>query len=84
MIVSVRLMDGRSINLPVDSASTSREICQVISNKVQLKDSFGFSLYVAVYEKVHLLPVSVPEEESVSMSISNILKRAVGRCLFHF
>uniref|UniRef100_A0A7N8Y3F7 Unconventional myosin-VIIa-like n=1 Tax=Mastacembelus armatus TaxID=205130 RepID=A0A7N8Y3F7_9TELE len=55
MIVSVMLMDGRSINLPVDSASTSKEICQLVSNKVKLKDTFGFSLYVALYEKVWAL-----------------------------
>uniref|UniRef100_A0AAQ6I9S3 Uncharacterized protein n=1 Tax=Anabas testudineus TaxID=64144 RepID=A0AAQ6I9S3_ANATE len=55
MIVSVTLMDGRSINLPVDSASTSKEICLLLSNKVKLKDTFGFSLYVALYEKVWAL-----------------------------
>ncbi|KAG7228690.1 hypothetical protein INR49_008468, partial [Caranx melampygus] len=55
MIVSVTLMDGRSINLPVDSASTSKEICQLMSNKIKLKDTFGFSLYVALYEKVWAL-----------------------------
>lgn len=54
MMVSVTLMDGRSINLPVDSASTSREICLVLSNKVQLQDTFGFSLYVSLYEKVRV------------------------------
>lgn len=52
MVVSVTLMDGRSINLPVDSASTSKEICLLVSNKVKLSDTFGFSLYVAMYEKV--------------------------------
>ena len=52
MVVSVNLLDGRSINVPVDSATTSKEICQVLSNKVKLKDTFGFSLYVALYEKV--------------------------------
>ncbi|KAM7388682.1 hypothetical protein PAMP_024842 [Pampus punctatissimus] len=55
MIVSVTLMNGHSVNLPVDSASTSKEICQVLSNKVKLKDTFGFSLYVALYEKVWAL-----------------------------
>uniref|UniRef100_A0A8C2X0R2 Uncharacterized protein n=1 Tax=Cyclopterus lumpus TaxID=8103 RepID=A0A8C2X0R2_CYCLU len=55
MIVSVSLMDGRSINLPVDSASTSKEICQLLSTKVKLKDTFGFSVYVALYEKVWAL-----------------------------
>ncbi|KAJ7993391.1 hypothetical protein DPEC_G00271930 [Dallia pectoralis] len=52
MVVSVTLMDGRIISLPVDSASTSKEICQFLSEKVRLKDTFGFSLYVAIYEKV--------------------------------
>lgn len=52
MIVTVALMDGRSINLPVDSASTSKEVCQLVSNKIKLTDVFGFSLYVAMYEKV--------------------------------
>uniref|UniRef100_A0A3Q2Y1Q6 Unconventional myosin-VIIa-like n=1 Tax=Hippocampus comes TaxID=109280 RepID=A0A3Q2Y1Q6_HIPCM len=55
MVVSVTLMDGRSINLPVDSASTSKELCQLLANKVKLKDMFGFSLYVALYEKVWAL-----------------------------
>uniref|UniRef100_A0A3Q2QHE4 Myosin VIIB n=1 Tax=Fundulus heteroclitus TaxID=8078 RepID=A0A3Q2QHE4_FUNHE len=51
MLVSVALLDGRSINLPVDSASTSKEVCQLVSNKIKLNDTFGFSLYVAMYEK---------------------------------
>lgn len=59
MIVSVILMDGRSVNLPVDSASTSREICHMLSNKVKLTDTFGFSLYVALYEKVLAVHASV-------------------------
>uniref|UniRef100_A0A4W4EIN7 Uncharacterized protein n=1 Tax=Electrophorus electricus TaxID=8005 RepID=A0A4W4EIN7_ELEEL len=52
MAISVTLMDGRTISLPVDSASTSKEICQVLSQKVKLQDTFGFSLYMAVYDKV--------------------------------
>ncbi|XP_062306688.1 unconventional myosin-VIIa [Osmerus eperlanus] len=52
MAVSVTLMDGQTLSLPVDSASSSQEMCQVLSQKVKLKDGFGFSLYVALYEKV--------------------------------
>lgn len=55
LVVSLTLMDGRAINLPVDSASTSKEICQLLANKIKLKDAFGFSLYVALYEKVWAL-----------------------------
>ncbi|KAM3850264.1 unconventional myosin-VIIb [Diretmus argenteus] len=55
MVVSMTLMDGRTISLPVDSASTSKEICHVLSQKFNLRDTFGFSLYVALYEKVWAL-----------------------------
>ncbi|KAI5628300.1 unconventional myosin-VIIb-like isoform X1 [Silurus asotus] len=52
MAISVTLMDGQTLSLPVDSASTSKEVCQVLSQKVKLQDTFGFSLYVALYDKV--------------------------------
>ncbi|KTG33664.1 hypothetical protein cypCar_00029292 [Cyprinus carpio] len=50
--ISVTMMDGRTISLPVDSASTSKEVCQTLSQKVKLQDTFGFSLYIALYDKV--------------------------------
>ncbi|XP_021333026.3 unconventional myosin-VIIb isoform X2 [Danio rerio] len=50
--ISVTLMDGRTISMPVDSASTSKEVCQMLSQKVKLQDTFGFSIYVALYDKV--------------------------------
>lgn len=52
MAISVTLMDGRTISMPVDSASTSKEVCQMLSQKVKLQDTFGFSLYMALYDKV--------------------------------
>uniref|UniRef100_A0A667Z7P2 Myosin VIIBb n=1 Tax=Myripristis murdjan TaxID=586833 RepID=A0A667Z7P2_9TELE len=52
MDVCVALMDGRSISLPVDSASTSAEICQTVAKKINLKDTSGFSLYIGLYDKV--------------------------------
>ncbi|XP_052455434.1 unconventional myosin-VIIa isoform X2 [Carassius gibelio] len=52
MVISVTMMDGRNISVPVDSASTSKEVCQMLSQKVKLQDTFGFSLYIALYEKV--------------------------------
>lgn len=52
MAISVTLMDGRTLSLPVDSASTSKEVCQILSQKIKLQDTFGFSLYMAVYDKV--------------------------------
>lgn len=55
MVVAVGLMDGRSISLHVDSASTSREVCDAIIQKVHLKDTYGFSLYAAINEKVCII-----------------------------
>lgn len=55
IVMTLLLMDGRSMTLPVDSASTSKEICQMLANKIKLEDTFGFSLYVALYEKVWAL-----------------------------
>uniref|UniRef100_A0A8B9I1W9 Myosin VIIBb n=1 Tax=Astyanax mexicanus TaxID=7994 RepID=A0A8B9I1W9_ASTMX len=52
MVVVVTLMDGQTLSLPVDSACTSAELCQSIAQKTNLKDTFGFSLYIALYEKI--------------------------------
>uniref|UniRef100_A0A673HGU3 Unconventional myosin-VIIa-like n=1 Tax=Sinocyclocheilus rhinocerous TaxID=307959 RepID=A0A673HGU3_9TELE len=50
--VAVGLMDGRSISLTVDSASTSAEVCSAVIQKIKLQDTYGFSLYAAMYEKI--------------------------------
>uniref|UniRef100_A0AAV2KT89 Unconventional myosin-VIIa n=1 Tax=Knipowitschia caucasica TaxID=637954 RepID=A0AAV2KT89_KNICA len=55
IVVTLRLLDGRSMTLAVDSASTSKEICQMLANKIKLRDTFGFSLYVSLFEKVWAL-----------------------------
>ncbi|XP_060098667.1 unconventional myosin-VIIb [Heteronotia binoei] len=52
IILSVTLMNGSSITVSADSASTAKEICQMIADKMKLKDTFGFSLYIALYDKV--------------------------------
>nr|XP_020822854.1 unconventional myosin-VIIb isoform X1 [Phascolarctos cinereus] len=49
---NVTLMNGESLTITADSASSSREVCQHIADKLQLKDLFGFSIYVAIYNKV--------------------------------
>ncbi|KAF7652777.1 hypothetical protein LDENG_00092430 [Lucifuga dentata] len=50
--VSVALMDGQTIILPVDSACTSAEICQTVAERIQLKDTQGFSLYISLSDKM--------------------------------
>ncbi|XP_004589432.2 unconventional myosin-VIIb [Ochotona princeps] len=49
--INVILINGESLTVMVDSASTSREICQHIAQKQDLRDHLGFSLQVAVYDK---------------------------------
>uniref|UniRef100_W5U6H9 Unconventional myosin-VIIa n=1 Tax=Ictalurus punctatus TaxID=7998 RepID=W5U6H9_ICTPU len=49
--VEVTLMDGRVLTLPVDSSSISSELCSAIAQKINLKDTFGFSLYMTYQDK---------------------------------
>lgn len=50
--VDVTLMDGRVLTLPIDSSSTSSELCSAIAEKINLKDMYGFSLYISYLDKV--------------------------------
>ncbi|XP_074888137.1 unconventional myosin-VIIb isoform X3 [Buteo buteo] len=52
IMFNVTLMNGQSITVPADSASIAKEICQFIADKTKLRDVFGFSLYIAVFDKV--------------------------------
>uniref|UniRef100_A0A4W3IXA2 Myosin VIIBb n=1 Tax=Callorhinchus milii TaxID=7868 RepID=A0A4W3IXA2_CALMI len=51
----VRLMNGLRHTVPIDSATTANEMCKYLSEKIGLKDSFGFSIYVSLYDKVFSL-----------------------------
>ena len=50
--MSVSLMDGSTVSLTVDSACTSAELCQQVAKKINLKDTYGFSIYIDIYDKV--------------------------------
>ncbi|XP_017275826.1 unconventional myosin-VIIa [Kryptolebias marmoratus] len=50
--VSVELMNNESVRVHLDSASTSAEICQAVADKIRLKDTYGFSLYIRFFEKL--------------------------------
>lgn len=50
--IQVTFMDGTMLTVSADSATTSREICDELADNISLKESFGFSLFIAYFDKV--------------------------------
>lgn len=54
IMLPVTFMDGTTKTLLTDSATTAKELCNALADKISLKDRFGFSLYIALFDKVCL------------------------------
>ncbi|KAG7252250.1 hypothetical protein CRUP_023173 [Coryphaenoides rupestris] len=52
IMLPVTFMDGTTKTLLTDSATTAKELCNALSDKINLRDRFGFSLYIALFDKV--------------------------------
>lgn len=52
ILLTVTFMDGNSKVIEADSASTAEEVVNTVANSITLKDVFGFSLFVTLYDKV--------------------------------
>nr|XP_006627875.2 PREDICTED: unconventional myosin-VIIa isoform X2 [Lepisosteus oculatus] len=55
IMLPVTFMDGTTKTLLTDSATTAKELCNALADKINLKDRFGFSLYIALFDKVSSL-----------------------------
>ncbi|XP_024921340.1 unconventional myosin-VIIa-like isoform X2 [Cynoglossus semilaevis] len=55
IMLPVTFMDGTTKTLLADSATTAGELCHALADKINLRDRFGFSLYIALFDKVSSL-----------------------------
>jgi myosin-7 len=57
MVIDVTFMDGTVKKLNADSATTAEELCHQLNDNINLKDHYGFSLFISLLDKVNTLKV---------------------------
>lgn len=71
-------MDGSNRPIEVDSASTAQEVVTQISTNLGIVDTFGFSIYVKLSDKV-CIPVGSCSRVTLSISIlGNVYRKRSG------
>lgn len=50
--VAVALMDGSTQHVSVDGTTTARHLANTLCTKLGIRETFGFSIYIAMYGKV--------------------------------
>ena len=66
-------MDSSTKVLLADSATTCKELCTKIAQNTGIKDPFGFSLYIAMFDKVWSVEWYYAAEYNYCIASINVL-----------
>lgn len=55
IVTTINFMNEASVQLEIDSASTSEEVCIAVAKAINLRDLLGFSLFITIQNKVMTL-----------------------------
>ncbi|XP_044146623.1 unconventional myosin-VIIb isoform X2 [Bufo gargarizans] len=50
--VPVKIMTGETLVIQADSATSAKELCRNVAQKLKMKNAFGFSIYISIYDQV--------------------------------